>query len=190
MPSPSSRRAWIEIFINDLERWATQSPSSRRAWIEMETLSPRPMSWPVALLAEGVDRNPSAGAWPRGCGRVALLAEGVDRNQGLKHEEIQLDGSPSSRRAWIEIRPHSTKAGQPTVALLAEGVDRNDECRHHTDQTVLSPSSRRAWIEIHGVPARHGDTAVALLAEGVDRNRFRVHLRPSKIRRPPRGGRG
>ena len=55
----------------------------------------------VALLAEGVDRNPWSGLSPAKSS-VALLAEGVDRNtftaRGL---------------------------GIPPVALLAEGVDRN-----------------------------------------------------------------
>ena len=37
------------------------------------------MSEVVALLAEGVDRNPS-GFWPQRFRVVALLAEGVDRN--------------------------------------------------------------------------------------------------------------
>ena len=55
----------------------------------------------VALLAEGVDRNPDA---PHALlyERVALLAEGVDRN------------------------PLQTPGQAPAgVALLAEGVDRN-----------------------------------------------------------------
>ena len=33
------------------------SPSSRRAWIEIWALTTLPVSWLVALLAEGVDRN-------------------------------------------------------------------------------------------------------------------------------------
>ena len=45
----------------------------------METLSPRPMSWPVALLAEGVDRNRLT-VFAVVTEHVALLAEGVDRN--------------------------------------------------------------------------------------------------------------
>ena len=35
---------------------------------------------PVALLAEGVDRNLCLPGVPSVCRRVALLAEGVDRN--------------------------------------------------------------------------------------------------------------
>ena len=58
-----------------------QSPSSRRAWIEIIGIGTVKQSLPVALLAEGVDRNrPICNFW------------------------VNLSGSPSSRRAWIEIR--------------------------------------------------------------------------------------
>ena len=56
----------------------------------------------VALLAEGVDRN-SALPPCRCPGHVALLAEGVDRNQHDGSAAPAPAGSPSSRRAWIEI---------------------------------------------------------------------------------------
>ena len=78
--------------------------------------------------------------------------------------------SPSSRRAWIEIRRHTNANEVPAVALLAEGVDRNSKIlsrytvchvallaegvdRNTYNYTVddadgESPSSRRAWIEI------------------------------------------
>ena len=36
-----------------------------------------------------------------------------------------VNGSPSSRRAWIEIVLKQTDKGDGEVALLAEGVDRN-----------------------------------------------------------------
>ena len=56
---------------------------------------------------------------------VALLAEGVDRNKAFK--EILSNGikSPSSRRAWIEILENHQSKRHGNVALLAEGVDRN-----------------------------------------------------------------
>ena len=79
---------------------------------------------------------------------VALLAEGVDRNfveDGLLSDVCQ---SPSSRRAWIEIKAHIDFDNIPVVALLAEGVDRNK---------VLSDNPSLV-------------NSVALLAEGVDRN--------------------
>ena len=56
------------------------SPSSRRAWIEIVGVAKKNRPLGVALLAEGVDRNPGLG----------LLGSLRTR-------------SPSSRRAWIEI---------------------------------------------------------------------------------------
>ena len=80
--------------------------------------------------------------------RVALLAEGVDRNYSDNLAEDVRRGSPSSRRAWIEI-------GHPPHRGLLRG---------------RSPSSRRAWIEIY-MESKQGEAQeVALLAEGVDRN--------------------
>ena len=57
----------------------------------------------VALLAEGVDRNPTRAFRSTASSRVALLAEGVDRN--------------FLPPMWIKLT---------YVALLAEGVDRNN----------------------------------------------------------------
>ena len=79
------------------------SPSSRRAWIEINGRKRCKSVKIVALLAEGVDRNNSrcAAAMPP---RVALLAEGVDRKiKTIKNDSGSRDTSPSSRRAWIEI---------------------------------------------------------------------------------------
>ena len=56
---------------------------------------------------------------------VALLAEGVDRNSYNAEFKDIPNGSPSSRRAWIEIQV--TSSDLPRFG---------------------SPSSRRAWIEI------------------------------------------
>ena len=57
----------------------------------------------VALLAEGVDRN-SQQDTSRSLAGVALLAEGVDRNLPIIYTSSRNGRSPSSRRAWIEIR--------------------------------------------------------------------------------------
>ena len=57
----------------------------------------------VALLAEGVDRNTVVAA-AQVSSAVALLAEGVDRNLKNPSRKGHRGGSPSSRRAWIEIR--------------------------------------------------------------------------------------
>ena len=76
--------------------------------------------------------------------------------------------SPSSRRAWIEIK-HSFKLYfMDLVALLAEGVDRN----LNLDISDLRPLT------------------VALLAEGVDRNLSWTYPAGRSVCRPPRGGRG
>ena len=78
--------------------------------------------------------------------------------------------SPSSQRAWIEIREARVERQRLHVALLAEGVDRNtlpEEVHEAMDVALLaegvdrnltggtayalletSPSSQRAWIEI------------------------------------------
>ena len=56
----------------------------------------------VALLAEGVDRNVLMALVATGA-LVALLAEGVDRNISRSANAARFVGSPSSRRAWIEM---------------------------------------------------------------------------------------
>ena len=61
----------------------------------------------------------------RSTAMVALLAEGVDRNQYGWFEQLFQYGSPSSRRAWIEIYSRYCGSRKGGVALLAEGVDRN-----------------------------------------------------------------
>ena len=80
-----------------------------------------------------------------------------------------MGGSPSSRRAWIEILPLLRLPPAAAVALLAEGVDRN-----------YSDGRRDAYKEVallaEGVDRNNLPqppcccTMVALLAEGVDRN--------------------
>ena len=80
-----------------------RSPSSRRAWIEISSHVLRRNVDCVALLAEGVDRNGSAGRSLLDANDVALLAEGVDRNHDYFTSCLPSPLSPSSRRAWIEI---------------------------------------------------------------------------------------
>ena len=77
------------------------------------------------------------------------------------------NGSPSSRRAWIEIPSYWSKATEAPVALLAEGVDRNNN---------------KAIPDLMKM--------VALLAEGVDRNCEKFGGGEVPACRPPRGGRG
>ena len=103
---------------------------------------------------------------------VALLAEGVDRNPQDDVSPFHDGRSLSSRRAWIEIvfglqppQPHpgvallaegvdrNGAAGLAIqkafeVALLAEGVDRNNTFADALNDLIMSLSSRRAWIEM------------------------------------------
>ena len=79
---------------------------------------------------------------------VALLAEGVDRNLVEPAVIADVNLSPSSRRAWIEISWASATSCKMFVALLAEGVDRNLRVLYARYVDRESPSSRRAWIEI------------------------------------------
>ena len=60
-------------------------------------------TFPVALLAEGVDRNSPFAALRGYDEQVALLTEGVDRNSATTASYTATTESPSSRRAWIEI---------------------------------------------------------------------------------------
>ena len=103
---------------------------------------------PVALLAEGVDRNQRDPLFPAEGKSVALLAEGVDRNDYVSNTLIKTFWSPSSRRAWIEICGCLPVVLRSAVALLAEGVDRNEKLADALREIAASPSSRRAWIEI------------------------------------------
>ena len=108
----------------------------------------------------------------------------------VHHIGILVGASPSSRRAWIEIRMAITAHEPRLVALLAEGVDRNCPLPRDALAAFVSPSSRRAWIEIFPQPTTSRAASVALLAEGVDRN-FRVRDEANVVSgRPPRGGRG
>ena len=78
-------------------------------------------------------------------------------------------GSPSSRRAWIEIRSLALGNEIIAVALLAEGVDRNFFLS--TQHRLLCVALLAEGVDrniVHRYKARSGH--VALLAEGVDRN--------------------
>ena len=105
---------------------------------------------------------------------VALLAEGVDRNPRCWCREMWPESSPSSRRAWIEITAPRSGSASHGVALLAEGVDRNqsvgDSFRQNGVALLAEGVDRNPFVESDVSAYR-----VALLAEGVDRN----ILRPS-----------
>ena len=125
-----------------------RSPSSRRAWIEIEVDEGDAGQRKVALLAEGVDRNQKIPQLALVVEGVALLAEGVDRNNADGFVLGGIYPSPSSRRAWIEICRSCAMMPACRVALLAEGVDRNITSPQTIGNAIQSPSSRRAWIEI------------------------------------------
>ena len=63
-----------------MDEKALRSPSSRRAWVEMQTYVDELKELGVALLAEGVGRNPRGDGPLHDAFGVALLAEGVGRN--------------------------------------------------------------------------------------------------------------
>ena len=69
------------------------SPSSRRAWIEIYRPAHDSSTTWVALLAEGVDRNPRPKRQMT-ITLVALLAEGVDRNFEVGGLEYNADRRP------------------------------------------------------------------------------------------------
>ena len=73
---------------------ASPSPSSRRAWIEIIVAAVLTCLYVVALLAEGVDRNNISTSYPQKYQHVALLAEGVDRNLTLVAEGTVSIGRP------------------------------------------------------------------------------------------------
>ena len=81
------------------------SPSTRRAWIEVQKrIKGGVILADVALHPEGVDRNLSEDGVYNLVSKVALHPEGVDRNNRLLCCTLHRLLSPSTRRAWIEIR--------------------------------------------------------------------------------------
>ena len=143
---------------------------------------------------------------------VALLAEGVDRNIVQIVHLILEFGSPSSRRAWIEIliavpstfailaSPSSRRAWiEISVQRLQHSRRRSPSSRRAWIEIVflpgfiepdMSPSSRRAWIEIVD------ELAARLGKKSPSSRRAWIEIGRSGSRhscgagRPPRGGRG
>ena len=79
-------------------------------------------------------------------------------------------GSPSSRRAWIEMtKPFLHKQSFYVVALLAEGVDRNSQ--QDTSRSLAGVALLAEGVDRNtALPPLLLLPQVALLAEGVDRN--------------------
>ena len=105
---------------------AVESPSSRRAWIEIFQPMPDAIAGSrVALLAEGVDRNKNKYLSDIMLELVALLAEGVDRNcQAVPYDLY--DDRVALLAEGVDRNPSTlSRCPAAAVALLAEGVDRN-----------------------------------------------------------------
>ena len=66
---------------------------------------------------------------------------------------VNQNSSPSTRRAWIEIRKKRMRRHGSSVALHTEGVDRNAKVLAGKQFEYPSPSTRRAWIEMIRAPA-------------------------------------
>ena len=100
-----------------------------------------------------------------------------------------LNGSPSSRRAWVEINHSVGPAAGRRVALLAEGVGRN--CAPVAIRLKASVALLAEGVGRNKLPAGSPrGVGVALLAEGVGRNNYTAANFVLNNRRPPRGGRG
>ena len=92
--SPSSRRAWVEIYTPGALSGRLGSPSSRRAWVEIISTRGLALSTAVALLAEGVGRNLTLAQVSQEMQIVALLAEGVGRNPSLPPGDTEISCRP------------------------------------------------------------------------------------------------
>ena len=86
---------------------SNRSPSTRRAWIEIYPLRYQYSRTQVALHPEGVDRNFVVVVAVQ-LFSVALHPEGVDRNKSCVSRKATSRRSPSTRRAWIEIEHPAT----------------------------------------------------------------------------------
>ena len=172
-----------------MEDGAGPSPSSRRAWVEMSSPTRWAATTAVALLAEGVGRNQRAVLGVADvCRSPSSRRAWVEMRPPCKTVRSPL--SPSSRRAWVEIRSCPSKSSAGSVALLAEGVGRNwrqgQHCTCRPGVALLAEGVGRNQncIGILSV------LLVALLAEGVGRNCPGPDGDRRPAGRPPRGGRG
>ena len=100
-------------------------------------------------------------------------------------------GSPSSRRAWIEMLPHRCSGCFCSRRPPRGGRGLKSDGWQQRADKAKSPSSRRAWIEIDSQaipltePARSPSSRRAWIEIRV---RWPMALMPAS--RPPRGGRG
>ena len=84
--------------------------------------------------------------------------------------DVKIVGSPSARRAWIEIHNTGRWTSNHQVALRKEGVDRN--VFEVDDKFNVAVALRKEGVDRNYWPtlANIGEQAVALRKEGVDRN--------------------
>ena len=119
------------------------SLSARRAWIEIAVQELIPLTDPVALRKESVDRN------------LNSLQKSVQNLRSLSARRAWIeipvgatqhynDLSLSARRAWIEIITHRRISCCNSVALRKESVDRNRNRPADTrNGTCRSPQGER-----------------------------------------------
>ena len=102
-----------------------------------------------------------------------------------------MDGSPSVRRAWIEMMQQLRCAAPPPVALRTEGVDRNIPILIGRLRLFLV-ALRTEGVDRNCMQLTEFiQQQVALRTEGVDRNLWVFNsIDKYVIGRPPYGGRG
>ena len=104
----------------------SKSPSTRRAWIEIFCASLMTFAPAVALHPEGVDRNRQyVGVKVQFVVVVALHPEGVDRNGSMPYGVRQLFAVALHPEGVDRNGPYLVVDNQRPVALHPEGVDRN-----------------------------------------------------------------
>ena len=164
------------------------SLSARRAWIEIAVLELIPLTDPVALRKESVDRNinPDVSYNIKETSLSARRAW-IEIQTGLMGLNSGL--SLSARRAWIEICMHASRLAVNAVALRKESVDRNIVRQQ-------SPWIARVALRKESVDRNHELNldwileTVALRKESVDRNLPVRVTRSAPFRRSPQGERG
>ena len=121
--------------------------------------------------------------------KVALHPEGVDRNWVNTRVLLQVNRSPSTRRAWIEIICPKPNCSVISVALHPEGVDRNP-------RLLALPPAAPVALHPEGVDRNNmakidiSKIDVALHSEGVDRNISIALIWAGEVASPPPKGRG
>ena len=101
------------------------SPSTRRAWIEIFSRVIRAGQHVVALHPEGVDRNRVGEKTTIETLNVALHPEGVDRNSSYAASRASINVALHPEGVDRNLKQIINVKAVPAVALHPEGVDRN-----------------------------------------------------------------